>query len=86
MNGLEFSLQSQQGITRGEDSRRQYLTLLAIEPKDGSLTCEIMVSYDRMQAVARRSMGQAKECGLIVPAILTPPVFRWILQLVSSSP
>ena len=54
-------------------SRRKYLTLLAIEPKDGSLTCEILVSYDRMQAVAKRSLGQAKECGLILPAVLQTP-------------
>jgi hypothetical protein len=56
-----------------EDSRRQYLTLQAIEPKDGTLSCEVLISYDRMQAVARRSLGHAKECGLIVPAILQTP-------------
>jgi hypothetical protein len=60
-------------MAKSEESRRAYLTLAAIEPKDGTLTCEVLVSYDRMQAVARRSMGQAKECGLIVPAILQRP-------------
>ena len=55
------------------DSRRQYITLQAIEPKDGTLTCEIQISFDRMQAVGRRSMGHAKECGMIVPMILQRP-------------
>ena len=55
------------------DSRREHATLLAIEPMDGKLTCEVMISYERMQAVGRRSMGHAKECGLIVPMILQKP-------------
>jgi hypothetical protein len=55
------------------DSRRQYITLQAIEPKDGTLTCEIQISFDRMQAVGRRSMGHAKECGIILPMILQKP-------------
>ena len=54
-------------------TRRDYITLLGIEPKDGSLTCEVQISFDRMQAVGRRSMGHAKECGLIVPMILENP-------------
>lgn len=54
-------------------SRRDYITLLAIEPKDGTLTCEVQISYERMQAVGRRSMGHAKECGLILPMILEKP-------------
>ena len=53
-------------------SRRDYLTLQAIDPVDGKL-CEVLISFDRMQAVGRRSMGQAKECGYIVPAILQKP-------------
>ncbi|MFI5456537.1 MAG: hypothetical protein ACHRXM_13900 [Isosphaerales bacterium] len=60
-----FSLMSSQG-----PSRRDYITLLAVEPKDGTLTCEVQISFDRMQTVGRRSMGHAKECGLIVPMIL----------------
>jgi hypothetical protein len=55
------------------DSRRQYITLQAIEPKDGTLSCEIQISFDRMQAVGRRSMGHAKECGIILPMILQKP-------------
>ena len=53
--------------------RRDYITLLAIEPKDGTLTCEVQISFERMQAVGRRSMGHAKECGLIVPMMLEKP-------------
>lgn len=60
-------------MAKENKSRRQYLTLQAIDPKDGTLTAEIMVSFDRMQAVARRSLGHAKECGHIIPAILDRP-------------
>ena len=55
------------------DSRREYITLMAIEPRDGTLSCEIQISYARMQAVGRRSMGHAKECGFILPMILQSP-------------
>jgi hypothetical protein len=34
---------------------------------------DILVSFDRMQTVGRRSVGHAKECGYIVPAILQKP-------------
>lgn len=54
------------------DSRRDYLTIQALNPVDGT-TCEVLISFDRMQAVGRRSMGHAKECGFIVPAILQKP-------------
>lgn len=54
------------------DSRRQCITIAAIDPVDGK-TCEVMISYDRMQAIGRRSMGQAMECAHIVPAILQRP-------------
>ncbi|MCX7428700.1 MAG: hypothetical protein NTW96_24120 [Planctomycetia bacterium] len=57
--------------TEGE-SRRKYLTLEAVDPVTGS-KCEVLVSYDRMQAVARRSIGQAKECGHLVPMVLQEP-------------
>ena len=53
-------------------SRRDYLTLQAIDPVDGKLR-DVLISFDRMQAVGRRSMGHAKECGYIVPAILQKP-------------
>jgi hypothetical protein len=53
--------------------RRQHITLLAIEPRDGTLSCEIQISFERIQAVDRRSLGHAKECGIIVPMILQKP-------------
>jgi len=46
---------------------------MAVEPSDGTLSCEIQISFDRMQAVGRRSMGHAKECGIILPMILAQP-------------
>jgi hypothetical protein len=55
-----------------EGSRRNYLTLQALDPASGS-SGEVLISYDRMQAVARRSMAHAKECGIIVPMILQRP-------------
>ena len=47
--------------------------LLAVEPKDGTTTCEVQISFNRMQTVGRRSLGHAKECGLILPMILQKP-------------
>ena len=60
-------------MAKDEDLRRQYITLPAIEPKDGTLTCKVQISFNRMQVVARRSLGHAKECGEIVPSILSSP-------------
>lgn len=54
-------------------SRRYYLSLQALDPATGKLDAEVQISYDRMQAVGRRSLGHAKECGYIVPAILQRP-------------
>lgn len=54
------------------ESRRDYLTIQAFNPVDGT-TCEVLISFDRMQTVGRRSLGHAKECGYIVPAILQKP-------------
>jgi hypothetical protein len=64
-----------------DDSRRKGLTLQAVNPADGT-HCEVLISYDRMQAVARRSLGHAKECGYIVPAILQRPtaIFEGLRQ------
>lgn len=53
-------------------SRRDFLAIAALNPDDNA-TCEVFVSYDRMQAVGRRSMGHAKECGYTVPEILQHP-------------
>jgi hypothetical protein len=55
------------------NARRDYLTIEALNPADGK-TCEVLISFDRMQTVGRRSMGHAKECGLIVPPILQKPI------------
>ena len=54
-----------------KDTRRDCLTLEAVGP--GNQPCEVLISHARMQAVGNRSMGQAKECGYIVPAILQNP-------------
>jgi hypothetical protein len=54
------------------ESRRQYIILDAINPEDGK-PCKVQISFDRIQSVARRSLGQAKECGYIVPAVLQKP-------------
>jgi hypothetical protein len=64
-----------------EGSRRKYLTLQALDPASDSPS-EVLISYDRMQAVARRSMAHAKECGIIVPKILQQPaaVFEGLRQ------
>jgi hypothetical protein len=56
------------------EGRRDRTILLAIEPRDGTLSCEVQISFDRMQVVARRGLGHIKECGYIVPAILERPV------------
>lgn len=53
-------------------SRRDSILLDAIDPTDGK-PCKVQVSHDRMMTVAKRSLGQAKECGYIVPVILQRP-------------
>ena len=63
-----------------KDTRREYLKLEASN-SDGTIT-EVQISYLRMHTVARRSMGQAKECGLIMPEIIQNPTamfegLRW---------
>src|ERR1700747_986341 len=58
-------------MAESEGSHRQYLTVQALQP-EGSLG-EIQISFDRMQTVGRRSMGHAKECGVVVPMILQTP-------------
>lgn len=55
-----------------EDTRRDYLSITAVDPVDGK-PCAVMISYDRMQTVGRRSLGQAKECAFILPTILQYP-------------
>ncbi len=55
-----------------EESRREYITIAAANPIDGK-QCDVLISYERMQAVGRRSLGHAKECAYIVPRILQHP-------------
>lgn len=50
--------------------------LQAVDPLTGG-QCSIQVSFERMQTVARRSLGHAKECGLIVPYVLQNPTAVW---------
>ena len=54
-------------------SRRDYLTLQALDPKTREATAHVQISYQRMQTVGRRSLGYPKECGYFVLAILLDP-------------
>lgn len=64
-----------------EQSRRESLLLKAVNPTDGS-TCTVQVSYVRLQAVSKRSMGQLKEAAFSVPYVLARPqaVFQGLCQ------
>ena len=53
-------------------TRREYLTVEAIDPSSG-MPYDVLISYDRIRAVGRRSFGQAKECAYTVPMILQKP-------------
>lgn len=54
-------------------TRRACLGISAINPHDGT-PMVVMISFNRLQAVGRRSVGQALECGRIVPYILQHPL------------
>jgi hypothetical protein len=54
-----------------DESRRTYLKLKARRPEGGE--CEIQISFERMQAVGRRSMGHAKEAAYLLPLVLHSP-------------
>ena len=54
------------------ETRREFVLIDAVDPADGK-PCKVQISYDRLHAVAKRSLGQAKECGYIVPAVLQKP-------------
>jgi hypothetical protein len=56
------------------NSRRSGIVLAARDPKEGTLSLHVQISFDRMQAVAKRGLGHAKECGYIVPSILANPI------------
>ncbi|MBI1915715.1 MAG: hypothetical protein HYS12_13430 [Planctomycetes bacterium] len=60
--------------------RREKLIIEAFDPPDG--VCEVQLSYARLQTVAKRSQGHAKECCFIVPFILQNPtaVFEGLMR------
>lgn len=60
-------------MDEGPQSRRNAITLAARDPLDAGRPCIVQISYERMQAVAKRGMGHAKEAGLIVPFVLQHP-------------
>ena len=51
--------------------RREYLAIAARLP-DGTLG-RVQISYQRMQTIGKRGLGQASECAYIVPYILENP-------------
>src|ERR1051326_8258571 len=59
-------------MAKEREGRRDGLRIEAVNPRDGK-RCEVLISHARMQAVATRSMGHAKECVYIVPEILQSP-------------
>jgi hypothetical protein len=59
-------------MAKERKGRRDGLRIEAVNPRDGK-RCEVLISHARMQAVATRSMGHAKECAYIVPEILQSP-------------
>jgi hypothetical protein len=48
------------------------VSLRAVDPQSGR-QIEVLISHRRMHAVAQRSLGHAKECGLLVPYTLQQP-------------
>lgn len=59
-------------MTDEHRTRRRCILLDALDPADGK-TCFVQISFERMQAVGRRGLGHAKECGYLVPMILQKP-------------
>lgn len=55
-----------------KESRREGLLVQAVDPVSGRL-CSVQISHARIQAVDKRSLGHANECGFIVPYILQNP-------------
>jgi hypothetical protein len=58
-------------------SRREMLTLKAFDPATGG-EIDVHISYLRLQALGKRSMGQTKEAAEVVPQVLMSrgPVFE----------
>ena len=57
---------------RHERSRREGILLEAVDPTTGK-KCQVQISFARMHAVGKRSLGHAAECGYIVPLVLQEP-------------
>lgn len=59
-------------MSSSEGPRREYLCINALNPLNGD-TCTVQISQQRMLAIGRRSIAQAKECGVLVPEVLQNP-------------
>ena len=55
-----------------EGTRRSYLEIEAVDPSHGRRTT-VIISHDRLQAVARRGTAHMHEAAYIVPEILQRP-------------
>lgn len=54
-------------------SRRSCITVAAFDPATGEPSAQVQISFARMQTVGKRSLGHAKECGILVPLALQRP-------------
>lgn len=65
----------------GDNSRREGLTISAVNPVDGKWY-DVLISHDRLMAVAKRSKGAVAETAYIVPMVLQNPtaVFEGLCQ------
>lgn len=68
-------------MSEHSETRRQYLQLDAVNPDRGRTT-KVQISFDRLQAVAMRSLGHAMEAAYIVPHVLQSPtaIFEGLRQ------
>jgi hypothetical protein len=69
------------GPEKTRPPRRGYEKTTAVDPVDGKLT-EVYISHRRMEAVAKRGMGAAKDLAFSEREVLTRPtaVFRGIRE------
>lgn len=58
-------------------SRREMLTVKAFDPATGG-EIDVSISYERLQAIAKRSTGQIKEVAELIPQVLQcrGPIFE----------
>ncbi len=61
--------------------RRGYASVPAVDPRDGKVW-EVLISHTRMDAVAKRGPGHARELAYCVPRILRQPtaIFRGVRE------